>query len=154
MKRRAVVDVRGRLIFVSCGWTTANGTGLQGDSIEVADEPVEDQALGVLVRLALANSQTNVAFPNFRNGPTPERLKLLKLAGAKTESQYARGVRKVRVGMDDDASDISMTPYRNGGGRPGFAEILDQVISVPSTTEDGELGAAVRRALAAATDGA
>jgi hypothetical protein len=153
MRRSAQVDARGDRLLVSSWSSSTHGTRVQGDWIEAVGKSVEDQALGSLVRAALGASRTGVPFPDFRQGPTPERLKLLKLAGVKSEAQYARGARSVAVDSEQPESDLKVTPYRNGGQREGFIEMLDRVITVHSGADDAVLGAAVRRGLALATDG-
>jgi hypothetical protein len=154
MKRRAALDSRAGRIFVS-SWSQTVGTYgayVQGDWIEAVDETIDNLTLGGLVRSALAASRDGVPFPDFRKGPTPERQRLLKLAGVKSETQYARGMRTVSVGVDEPGPDVMITPYRNGGRREGFTEMLDKVIMLDAGADDAALGAAVRRGLSDATD--
>jgi hypothetical protein len=153
MKRRAVVSGLSDRVLVSSWSITDQGFKVQGDWIETSAEPVSDSTLGSMVRAALSNCQAGVPHPNLREGPTAERCKFLKLAHAKSESQYARGTREVSVRSEDPDSDLVVTPYRNGGRGTGFTEMLDQVITVNSGVDDAALGAAIRRALSVATDG-
>ncbi len=156
MKRQAVADTRAGRVFVTSWWTSEGKYPLlvQGDWVEAAEEPVGDEMLGGLVRSALASSRDGVPVPDFRNDPEwrHRRGKLLKLAGVRSETQYARGTRSVSVQWDDAQPDIEMTPFRNGGRRDGFTEMPDQVIIQDAAADDAALGAAVRRALAVATD--
>jgi|SRR5271165_4072195 len=153
MKRRAVVSGLTDRLLVSSWSITDQGFKVQGDWMEVSADPVSDSALGSLVRAALSNCRAGVPHPNLREGPTAERRRFLELAGAKSEAQYARGTREVSVRSEDPDSDLIVTPYRNGGRRTGFSEMLDQVITVQARADDDALGAAVRRALGIATDG-
>lgn len=154
MKRRAVVNSRGGRLFVtSYSATASGGTYVQDDDwVETTDEPVEDRALGKLVRSALAASRADVPYPDFSKGPLPGRRKLLKLAGAKSERQYARGTRHIAVYWEDGNSPLIVKPYRNGGPRDGFSEMPEQVISLHVGSSDAELGTAVRAALIVATE--
>lgn len=153
MKRRAVVSGLSDRVLVSSWSISTQGFKVQGDWMETSAEPVSDSALGSLVRAALSNSLAAVAHPNLREGPTAERRKFLRLAGAKSETQYARGTREVSIRWEDQHADLVITPYRNGGRRTGFTEMLDQVVTVEAGADDEALGAAVRDALRIATDG-
>jgi hypothetical protein len=153
MRQEAAVEARGGRLFVSSWSVTKYGASVQGGWIKAAAELVTDAVLGGLVRSALAHSRTGVPHPDFRKGPMPERLKLLALAGVKSETQYERGLRVVSVSVDDPGSEVKITPYRNGGRREGISEMLDQVITVDASADDASLGAAVRSALVVATDG-
>ncbi|MBO0830738.1 MAG: hypothetical protein J2P29_02090 [Actinobacteria bacterium] len=128
---------------------------IQGDWAEAADEPVADETIGALVRSALAASRDGVPYPDFRNDPEPARRRraLYKLAGVKSETAYATGTRAVSVKTDDVSGEMLITPYRNGGRRTGFTEMLDDVITIAGPPGDAALGVAVRRALDIATDG-
>jgi hypothetical protein len=151
MKRAAAVDARGGRLIVSSRCESGRSL-VQGDWIEAADEPVEDGRLGTLVRSALAASHS-VPWPDFRTGPTPERQRLLELAKVKSEAQYMRGTRHVKVTADDTRPGLAIMPYHNGGRREGFNEMLDQEARIGADADDAAIGAAVRRALAIATDG-
>jgi hypothetical protein len=157
MRRSAQVDARsGRLIVSS--WDTTQGAypaTVQGDWAEAAEEPVADEAIGALVRSALAASHDGVPYPDFRNDPEPARRRrvLYKLAGVRSETAYAAGTRAVSVRTDDVSGDVRITPYRNGGRRTGFTEMLDEVITIAAVPGDAVLGSALRRALDVATDG-
>ena len=153
MKRRAVVSALSDRVLVSSWSITNQGFKVQGDWIETSAKPVSDATLGSLVRAALLNCQAGVPHPNLREGPTAARRKFLKLARAKSETQYARGTREVSVRSEDPDSDLVVTPYRNGGRGSGFTEVLDQVITLDARADDAALGAAVRQALTIATDG-
>jgi hypothetical protein len=153
MKRRAEVNARGGHLFVMSYSTTAHGTFIAGDWVEVSDEPVENGALGNLVRSALAASRSGVPYPDFSKGSLPGVRKLLKMAGVRSETQYIQDTRHIAVYGDDGSPDLLVQPYRNAGKKTGFTEMLDQVITLAVDVSDDELGAAVRSALAVATDG-
>ncbi len=152
MKRLAIVDARAGQLFVSSYSTTAADMYVQGDWVEPADAQCDDARLGQLVRSALASSRTGIPHPDYLTGPTPERLRLLKLAGVKSETQFASGTREASIEFEE-GSGIRVTPHRNGGRRAGFTEMLDQVIAAEASADDHALGSAVRRALSIATDG-
>jgi hypothetical protein len=157
MRRNAQVDVRaGRLVVSSWDATQGNYPALvQGDWAEGADEPVPDEAIGALVRSALAASRNGVPYPDFRNDPEPARRRrmVFRLAGVRSETAYAAGMRSVSVETDDSSGETRITPYRNGGRRTGFTEMLDDVITIAEPCDDAALGLAVRRALGIALDG-
>jgi anti-sigma factor RsiW len=125
------------------------------DDPEAADEPVTDEALGALVRSALADSRDGVSHPDFRNDPEParRRRRLFKLAGVRSETEFATGTRSVSISWDDTTPNLRTTPYRNEGRRRGFTQILDAATEVDVEVDNSGLGAAVRRLLQAATDG-
>ncbi len=157
MRRNAHVDLRsGRLVVSS--WDTTQGNypaTIQGDWAKVADEPVANEAIGALVRSALAASRDGVPYPDFRTDAEPARRRraVYKLAGVKSETAYAAGTRAVSVKVDDVSGEMRITPYRNGGRRTGFTEMLDDVITIAEPSGDAALGLAIRRALGIATDG-
>jgi hypothetical protein len=157
MKRRATVDAKGERLFVSSWWATegAYPAFVQGDWAKAVDESVSDTAVGRLIRSALAESRDGVPFPDFQNDPEPDRRRraLFKLAGVRSETQYAQGARHAAVALADSDSELKITPHRNGGRRTGFTEMLDQVITLDAGADDAALGAAVRHALAISTDG-
>jgi len=157
MKRNAQVDARPGQLIVS-SWDTTEGTypaTIQGDWAEAVEEPVADGALGALVQSALAASRDGVPYPDFRKDPeSARRLRAIhKLAGVKSEAAYAAGTRAASVRADDVSGEFRIMPYRNGGQRTGFTEILDGAITIAVVPDDASLGSAVRRALAVATDG-
>ena len=152
MKRRAVVDARGDRLFVSSWSTTEYGATVQDDWIEVAGEPVPDAVLGGLVRSALANSRTGIPHPDYSSGPTPAVRKLWKLANVRSESAFERGTHALYVKYEDSTPDLVVMPYRNGGRRSGFTEMLDQAIILDARADDVMLGTAVRRALGIASE--
>ena len=155
MSRHAIVDARGKCLFLSSESTTkgAYPAYVQGDWVQRAEEPVENEGLGALVRAALAASRVGVPFPDFSLGPTPERLRLLELAGVKSDAQYQRRLRTVRIGVGKPSRHLRIAPFRNGGRRDGFTEIAEQVITLDADADNATLGATVRRALHLATDG-
>jgi hypothetical protein len=152
-QRLASVDSRVGRLFVASYSATAPGTFIAGDWVAACDDPVEDGVLGNLVRHALAASRSGVPYPDFSKGLLPGGRKLLKLADVKSEKQYIQGTQHVDVYGEDGNPNLLVTPYRNGGRRTGFTEMPDHVITLAVDVSDDELGAAVRSALAVATDG-
>jgi hypothetical protein len=157
MRRSARVELRGECLIVS-SWSATQGNFpalVQGDWAESAAEPVTDEVSGSLVRSALGASEDGVPYPDFRNDPEPARRRkmLFKLAKVRSESELTRGMRSVAVDWDDSGTEMKITPYSNGGPKAGFTEMLDQAFTIDSSSSDGEVGAAVRRALTIATDG-
>jgi hypothetical protein len=103
-------------------WNVADGyLHVQGGWMEAIEESASDDVLGRLIRAALAASRTGVPTPDLRAGPTPERRKLLKLAGVRSETQHARGRRMVNVAWEDPRPDLLITPWRGDGKRGGGA---------------------------------
>ncbi len=157
MKRIAKAQLRnGRLIVSS--WSATEGrfpAVIQDDWAGAADGPVGDEVCGALVRSALAASRDGVPYPDFRNDPEPGRRRkmLFKLAGVKSETDFATGMRSVSIDWNDTDPEMRITPYRNGGRRDGFTQMLDEAFTVDANANDAVLGAAVRRAMAVATDG-
>lgn len=127
---------------------------VQGDWMEAADESIGDADLGLLVRSALAASRSGVPFPDFSKGPAPERSKLLKLAGVRSETQYAMGTRSVSVAWEESEPEIKLIPCRNGGRREGFIEMPEHIIGIDPKADNATAGSAIRRALSVATAGA
>jgi hypothetical protein len=157
LRRNAEVELRHDRLIVS-SWSATEGrfpAFIQDDWAQAVSEQVPDAELGALVRMALAACRDGVPYPDFRNDPEPARRRkaLFKLAGVRSETEFARGTRSVSVGWQDTEPDMRVTPYRNGGRREGFTEMLDQVITLDASVNDDGLGAAVRRALTVATDG-
>jgi hypothetical protein len=157
MRRTAHVDLRSGRLLVS-SWDTTKGNypaTIQGDWAEAADEPVTDEVIGTLVWSALAASRDGVPYPDFRNDAEPARRRraVHKLAGVKSEAAYAAGTRAVSVTTDDESGEMRITPYRNGGRRNGFTEMLDDVITIADPPGNAVLGLAIRQALSIATDG-
>jgi hypothetical protein len=153
MKRRAVISARGDRLYVSSWSITDQGASVQGDWIADADIQVSDAELGSLARAALAACRQGVPHPSFRDGPTPELRTILQVAGVKTYAAFARGTREVAVRSLDESADLTVTPYRNGGPRTGFTEMLDEVAVLDAAVDDSSLGAVLRQALAVATAG-
>jgi hypothetical protein len=157
VRRNAQVQLRpGRLIVSS--WSATEGrfpAFIQDDWAEAVPEQVADTELGALVRQALAASRDGVPYPDFRNDPEPARRRkmLFKLAGVRTETEFARSTRSVSIAWQDTEPEFTITPERNGGRHEGFTQMLDRVITVEVDLDDADLGAAVRSALTAATDG-
>jgi hypothetical protein len=103
MKRQAEVNARGGHLFVMSYSTTAHGTFVQGDElVEVPDGQREDGSLGRLVRDALVASRSGVPYPDFSKDPLPERRKLFKLVGVRSEKQYIQGTRVVGIYEEDE----------------------------------------------------
>jgi hypothetical protein len=145
MKRLAVIHARGGRLLVSSQWTSG-GLFLQGDRVEVVDEPVSDEELGRMVRSALAAGRDEVPYPD----PDLKRQveMLLKIAGVRSAAQFVRGTHEVNVESEDAEPVMTVTPTRSDGR--GFAGIPGQEITVNAAASDAGLGAAVRRALAIA----
>jgi hypothetical protein len=121
MKRSAKVQLRNDRLIVS-SWSATVGrypAVVQDDWAESAEGPVTDELAGALVRSALASSRDGVPYPDFRNDPQPRlrRKMLFKLAGVRSEAEFAKGIRSVSVYWDDTDSEMKVTPYRNGGRR-------------------------------------
>jgi hypothetical protein len=157
MNRSAKAQLRGDRLVVS-SWSATEGrfpAFVQDDWAECADEPVADEAIGTLVRSALAASRDGVPYPDFRNDPEPSRRRkmLFKMVGVRSETEFARGMRSVSIDWDDTSSEMEIMPYRNGGRRDGFAQMPEMALTVDARAADADLGAAVRRALGVATDG-
>jgi hypothetical protein len=153
MKRMVDVDARGAWLLVASSWATAGNYPLfiQGYWVQAVNEPVSDEQVGGLVRSALAACRDGVPCPDFKNDPELKRRRgeLLKLAGARSEMQYARGTRHVSVYRDDAETYMTVTPHRREGR--GFAGIGDRVTTVRADSDDAQLGAVVRQALSVST---
>jgi hypothetical protein len=157
VRRSAEVQLRQELLIVS-SWSATGGrfpAFIQDDWAQAVPEQVADAELGALVRMALAASRDGVPYPDFRNDAEParRRKRLLKLAGVRSETEFARSTRSVSIGWQDTEPEMRITPQRNGGRREGFTQMPDQVVTVDASLDDASVGAAVRRALMVATDG-
>jgi hypothetical protein len=142
----AIVDRRGRKIFVTSYSQATRSTIING-WIEVVDRSLNDAALGKVVRAALAQSQRGVPFPDFGKGDTPELRKLLDVAGVRSYSAYVRGVRSVRVALDDEEPGFVIIPFKNEGAQGGFIPLMNETMRADAAVEDGSLGEVVRVAL-------
>lgn len=151
MKRMASVDARVDRLVVASWWPTPDRYPLfvLGEWAEVAAEPVSDEALGKLVRSALAASGDGVASPDLRDNPEVDRrmARLLKLAGVRSQVAYGRGARHVAVRWDDTEPDMAVQPHRTDG-TGGFSGIPDQDITAHADIDDAGLGAVIRQAIA------
>src|SRR6266478_6171213 len=105
------------------------------------NEPVSDEELGRLVRLALAACRDGVPYPD----PDVKRRRgrLLKMAGVRSQSQFARGTQEVTVHRNDAEPVMTLEPYRSDGW--GFTGIPGQEITIDAAASDAVLGAAIRR---------
>jgi len=134
---------------VAANWDSG-GLFLQGDWVEAKNEPVSDKELGRLVRSALAACRDGVPYPD----PDLKRRRgvLLKIAGVRSESQFARGTHEVSVRWNDAEPVMTLEPYRSDGR--GFVGIRGHEITLDAAASDAVLGATIRRALAIAAGGA
>src|SRR5712692_8770759 len=80
------------------------------------------------------------------------RAVLLKIAGVRSESQFARGTHEVSVRWNDAEPVMTLEPYRSDGR--GFVGIRGHEITLDAAASDAVLGATIRRALAIAAGGA
>ena len=142
-ERRASVDLRGDRVFVVARVRTAAGIWYVGDRFEEMPADAPDEQLGSAVETALEHS---VEVP----GRKDEWLDaLLKAAGVRSWSRYAKGLRSVSVLHAGE--DVTVTPKRNLGAREGFEEMVEAEERLGSPAP-AELGAAVKRALAKTGD--
>jgi hypothetical protein len=145
----AVVDLRRNNLYV-CSYSRAGLSNVINGWVQTAPGSVPDSTVGQLARAALSVSREDAPFPDFRNDPIPELRKLLDLAGAKSYGQYVRGTRSVRVALDDIEPGFVITPFRNQG-RDGFTPMTEQRSNLAASTDDADLGIAIRAALELAT---
>jgi len=142
-----VASRKGRLFFKSY---SKSGRALVFNGwVQAAEEPADDAAVGHLTRAALAESEPDVPWPDFRSGTTPEMRRLLDTVGVKTYGQYQGGAKQVSIELDDRKPGLMITPSRNEGRRGGFVALEDQAVTLSRDIDDAKLGAAVRAALAA-----
>jgi hypothetical protein len=152
MVRSVTVDARGDHLVVA-SMSTSDGRYPMfhlGDWAERADEPIDDAALGGLVREAFRNCLIGVPSPDFRNNPEGKarEARLHKLGKARSARAYARTTRHVSLRWDDVERKITLksTQSRTNGG---FGGIPGTEIVVKDKVSDAELGSAVRQAIAA-----
>jgi hypothetical protein len=152
MKRMASVDARRERLLVASWWATEGNypVFVLGDWAEAVREPASDEVVGRLVRSALVACREGVPYPDLRSNPEGKRrmARLLKLAGVRSQIAYGRGARHVSVRWDDAERDMTVKPSRTDG-TGGFSGIKDQDITVSAGIDDAELGAVIRRAIAA-----
>jgi hypothetical protein len=153
MYREVTVDARGGHLVVASWWTSEGRYPmfLLGDWAERAEEPVDDAALGGLVREALKRCLVGVPMPDMRNDPdgSARLARLHKLGKARSARAYARTSRHVSLNWDDKKHTITLEPCQSDTGG-GFGGIPASEIVVKDNVNDAELGRAVRQAIAAA----
>jgi hypothetical protein len=126
-----------------------------GDWAERADEPVDDAALGSLVREAFRNCLVGVPSPDMRDNPEGKarEARLHELGKARSRTAYARTTRHVSLRWDDRAREITLRPCQSRANG-GFEGIPGSVIVVKDKDKDKvsdvELGQVVRQTIAAA----
>jgi hypothetical protein len=153
MEREVTVDARGDHLVVASWWTPErrHPLFLLGEWAERAEEPLDDAALGGLVREAFNGCLVDVPMPDiYDNSAGKERLaRLHKLGKVRSARAYARTSRHVSVNWDDEKRTIKLTPFQSDTSG-GFAGIRRAEIVVKDNVSDAELGSAVRQAIAAA----
>lgn len=142
MIRSADISLRGNRLIVSTNWNCREIFTL-GDWIEVVEEPACEDALGHLVRAALAESHDSAIYPD----PDLSRRYgvLLKAANAHSAHQFVRTAYRVGVIWDDTGIRMIIEPFESDGQR--FYGIQGQSVEVHCAVADAALGNAVRNAL-------
>jgi hypothetical protein len=153
MVRMVTVDARGDHLVLASLSTSDGRYPLfhRGDWAERAEEPLDDAALGGLVREAFRNCLVGVPSPDRRNNPEGRARvsPLQKLGKARSATAYARTTRRVALLWDDGKRTILLRPTQSDT-RGGFGGIPGTEIVVKDKVSDAGLGSAVRQAIAAA----
>lgn len=153
MKRIAAVDERDGLLLVQ-SWSQTCGAHplrVQNEWLQVADGRTDDDVLGHLVRLALAESQTGVPSGNVRALAAAAERKTLSAAGVKSPAAYERRVRHIAISLDEEQRLLEIMPYNKPGKADGFTIMAGAEIHLDGDVDDAALGREVRRALQIAT---
>jgi hypothetical protein len=100
-----------------------------------------EEELAQVVLEALANSSVGVPVPPRSETPVAP---VLRLAGARSFSQFMSGARAVRIVATDD--DVEVIPTRNAGARGGLSILVDQ--SVRASNDAASVETALETALA------
>jgi hypothetical protein len=151
MRRMADIDERGGQLIVSSWWPCGGRpVFVPGDWAQAAGEPVSDEALGVMVRSALAACRETAPgmLPWDSRAVRRRYARLHKLAGARSHRSYAQGLRHVSVYWDDCESTMRLTPTCPDG-RGGFRGIKGGESRVSVGAGNAGFGAAIRSAIAA-----
>jgi hypothetical protein len=152
MKREVSVDARGDHLVVASWWTPGDRHPLSmlGDWAERAEEPVDDAALGGLLREAFGRCLV-VPMPDVYNNPElKERgARLHKLGKVRSATAYARTSRHVSVNWDDERRTITLLSSQSDTSG-GFTAIRGAEFVIKDDVSDAEFGRAVRQAIAAA----
>jgi len=155
MRKQAAVEERQGRLFIQ-SWDETTGSyplSIQGSWLESTDDSASDETVGEFVRSALSQSRNGIPVHEVESHVKESRKQLLKVAGARSESQYEKGMRHVEVTWDEAEANIVLTPYRNMGWREGITPMTDAVIEVEAHAEPSVLGRSVRRALELAVPG-
>jgi hypothetical protein len=151
MRRMAHIDERDGQLIVSSWWPCGERpVFVPGNWAQAAGEPVSDEALGAMVRSALAacRETTPRMLPWDSAAVRRRYARLHKLAGARFHRSYVRGLRHVSVYWDDSEPAMGLTPTC-ADGRGGFRGIKGTESRVSAGASNAGFGAAVRAAIAA-----
>lgn len=151
MRRMADVDERGGQLIVSSWWPCGERpVFVPGDWAQAAGEPVSDEALGMMVRSALAACRETASrlLPWDSRAVRRRYARLHELAGARSHQSYAQGLRHVSVYWDDSEPAMRLTPTCPDG-RDGFRGVKGAESQVSAGADNARFGAAIRTAIVA-----
>ena len=127
---------RGSRVFVMAESETVDGFWVASPPFTAHERAsLADRELAEVVLEALAHSSAGVLTPPRSENPFAP---VLRLAGARSFTQFMTGSRAVRIVVTDD--EVEVIPTRNAGPRGGFTFLSDQSVRV-STDAAGLSGA-------------
>jgi len=146
----AVIDQRNGDFYVQ-SWDYSTGRyAMLSQGIWFAKIAAElpESDLGAAAREALARSRSDIAnTPERQAEKRKTRLALLRLAGARGETQYQTGLSKIAITEHKEKDDFEIRVYDNPDPRQNMTERPARVY-IPKTCSDEELGIRIRSLLA------
>lgn len=134
-----------RKILVHPSSKTVDGVWILSEPVTCLDDSAPNEVLGRALADALQRSVTGVAHPTQWKGLFEP---VLRLAGIKTWSSFARQARSVEIEMD--GSRIMFVPTKNLGADEGVEPISGKSLTTNAEASLVELGDTLRQALALA----
>lgn len=138
--------VRRNQLWVTSYAQTVDGFWVAGDVTGPLAVDLADDELGEAVLDACQRSRQGVPTPTVEELSRPSIV--VTATGARSFSDYVRGVRSVNAEFDGDT--VTITPTDNRGARGGLVPLVDLALRV-TQSDAARLGAAIRAQLDLAT---
>ena len=143
--RYANIYERSGRVFGRSEDKTVAGYHFAQDNV-MALNATDHTGIGAALKAALEASRESVPIPPRHAMAADAPSALYLAAGVRTWREFAKGAKSISVHQGD--GQIKLVPWKNEGVLANFVPIKDRARTLPDTSPDADLGAAVVAALA------